>query len=29
MSGIGALFPMFELTVEGLRAAVRKLRAPA
>lgn len=29
VSAIGALFPMFELTVEGLRDAVRKLRAPA
>lgn len=29
VSGIGAVFPMFELTVDGLRAAVRKLRAPA
>jgi uncharacterized protein len=28
VSGIGAVFPMFELTIEGLRAAVRKLRAP-
>lgn len=25
---IGAVFPMYELTVEGLRDAVRKLRAP-
>jgi uncharacterized protein len=29
VSAIGALFPMFELTVDGLRAAVRKLRTPA
>ena len=29
VGAIGGLFPMFELTVEGLRDAVRKLRAPA
>ncbi|MCA9489957.1 MAG: VWA domain-containing protein [Myxococcales bacterium] len=28
VEAIGALFPMYELTVEGLRAAIRKLRAP-
>ena len=28
VSAIGQLFPMFELTVEGLGLAVRKLRAP-
>ncbi|MEQ1569099.1 MAG: VWA domain-containing protein, partial [Myxococcota bacterium] len=29
VSAIGALFPMFELTVEGIRAAVRRLVAPS
>lgn len=29
VSAIGALFPMFPLTVDGIRDAVRKLRAPA
>lgn len=29
VSAIGTVFPMFPLTVEGLRAAVRKLVAPA
>jgi uncharacterized protein with von Willebrand factor type A (vWA) domain len=28
VSAIGEVFPMFELTVDGLRAAVKKLRAP-
>ena len=28
VSAIGQVFPMFELTVEGLNGAVRKLRAP-
>lgn len=28
VSAIGRLFPMFELTLDGLRSAVRKLRAP-
>lgn len=28
VSAIGSVFPMFELTVDGLRSAVRKLRAP-
>lgn len=27
--GIGAVFPMFELTVDGIREAVRRLRLPA
>ncbi|MEQ1500634.1 MAG: VWA containing CoxE family protein [Myxococcota bacterium] len=29
VGAIGALFPMFELTVDGLRDAVRKLRQPS
>lgn len=29
VDAIGSVFPMFELTLDGLRAAVRKLRAPA
>jgi uncharacterized protein with von Willebrand factor type A (vWA) domain len=28
VSAIGGLFPMYELTVDGLRDAIRKLRAP-
>ena len=29
VSAIGAIYPMFPLTLDGLREAVQKLRAPA